>query len=226
MQTVFLRSLVFSCLLLGTTSASATAFIAPPPSIKPDLKAASQVLTTTDAETLKTGLAAVDDGNWSDVRKAEVALRDPTAKDIMTWYRARRDPAMSFDQIDSALSRLDGWPDLDEIRVRAEVEIDNSALAASDRVLWFEEHDGAKTGTGHVVYADALLQMGQDDRAIEQIRRAWHTRSLSTSEKRQILDQWGDQLTQDDHETRADFLLWTRQTSAATRLKPYVGVDW
>ena len=226
MQTVFLRSLVFSCLLIGTTSPSATAFIAPPPSIKPDLKAASQVLTTTDAETLKTGLAAVDDGNWSDVRKAEVALRDPTAKDIMTWYRARRDPAMSFDQIDNALSRLVGWPDLDDIRVRAEAEIDNSALPASERVRWFEGHDGAKTGIGHVFYANALLQLGQGERAIEQIRQAWHTRSLSASETRDILEQWGDQLTQDDHETRADFLLWTRQTSAAARLKPYVDANW
>ncbi|MEM1389677.1 MAG: lytic transglycosylase domain-containing protein [Pseudomonadota bacterium] len=223
---MFLKSFALSCVLFAILPSSAKAFIAPPPSIKPDLVAVSEVLSTTDAAILKEGLSDVDQENWFAVRQAEAALRDATARDILTWYRARRDPAMSFEQIDSALTRLTDWPDLDEIRIRAEDAINDSAIAAQARVNWFQSHGGPETGTGHLVYANALLQLGQDEQALLQIRQAWRTRSLSTSETQTILNQWGDQLTLDDHRQRADFLLWTRQTSAALRLKPYVGADW
>ncbi|MEO1642728.1 MAG: lytic transglycosylase domain-containing protein [Pseudomonadota bacterium] len=203
-----------------------SAFVAPPPSLKPDLVAASEVVNTTDAVVLRDALEAVERGDWSEVRRAEGALRDTTARDILTWYRARRDPAMSFDQIDRALTRLGGWPEMDEVRARAEEAMDRSALDAAARVAWFRGHGGAKTGAGHLAYANALAQLGQTEQALEQIRRAWHGRSLSTSETQAVLQRWGDSLTRADHERRADFLLWTRQTSAASRLKPYLSSDW
>lgn len=226
MQHMRFRLFTLTLAASATGALSASAFIAPAPSIKPELVAASEVVTTSDAAVLREGLDAVDRNNWAAVRRAESRLRDRTARDILTWYRARRDPAMSFDQVDRALTRLGGWPEMDEIRSRAEGSIANSALDASARIAWFRSHGGAKTGGGHLVYAAALSQLGQTEQAMEEVRKAWHGRSLSRSETEDVLSRWGDRLTRTDHEKRADFLLWTRQTSAASRMKPYVGADW
>lgn len=226
-----MQQMRFSILSLGlvagfTLAQPASAFIAPPPSIKPDLTAASSVINTSDAAVLRNGLEAVDRGDWGEVRRAEASVRDSTARDILTWYRARRDPAMTFDQVDRALTRLGGWPDTDEIRARAEDVIGVSSLDAPARVAWFRGHGGAKTGGGHLAYANALRQIGQSEQALQEIRKAWHGRSLSRPETQFVLSDWGDRLEQSDHEKRADFLLWTRQTSDVVAIKPYVGSDW
>ncbi|MEL6758012.1 MAG: hypothetical protein AAFP81_16395, partial [Pseudomonadota bacterium] len=74
--------------------------IAPPPNLKPQLVAASDVLATRDAALLRDGFQAVDRGDWFEVRQAESQIRDTTARDVLTWYRARRDPRMSISSKD------------------------------------------------------------------------------------------------------------------------------
>lgn len=210
---------------LGASLASA-AQLPTAPSLKPQLVAASDVLATRDAALLRDGLQAVDRGDWFEVRQAESQIRDTTARDILTWYRARRDPRMSFDEMDRALTRLGGWPDINTIRTRAEEFIDGSTLDARARVAWFELHDGARSGAGQIAYARSLEALGRDEEALEQVRAAWHGRTLTKDVSQSTYSKYQDQLTQIDHRKRADFLLWTRQTSAAARIKPLLTPDW
>ncbi|MEM1035510.1 MAG: lytic transglycosylase domain-containing protein [Pseudomonadota bacterium] len=226
MQTLSLRYFVLCVTTALILPLNALSFVAPPPSVKPQLTPASEVVNTADAALLREALEAVDRSDWFEVRRLEPVIRDRTARDILTWYRARRDPAMSFDKIDRALTRLSAWPDIGEIRTRAEESIETSALGMSARVNWFRRHGGATTGSGSLAYATALSQTGENELALEQVRRAWHGRSLSNSETQVVLQRWGSALERADHEKRADFLLWTRQTSAASQMKPYVGADW
>lgn len=197
-----------------------------PPSLKPQLVAASDVIATRDAALLRDGLQAVDRSDWFEVRQSESQIRDTTARDILTWYRARRDPRMSFDEMDRALTRLGGWPDINAIRVRSEEFIDGSTLDARARVAWFETHGGARSGAGHISYAKALESLGRSDEALTEVRAAWHGRTLTRDVSQRTYAKYKDELTQDDHRKRADFLLWTRQTSAAARLKPLLTPDW
>ena len=196
------------------------------PSLKPQLVAASDVIATRDAALLRDGLQAVDRGDWFEVRQAESLLRDTTARDVLTWYRARRDPRMSFDEMDRALTRLGGWPDINTIRTRAEDFIDGSTLDARARVAWFETHGGARSGAGYITYARALESLGRSEEALEQVRAAWHGRTLTRDVSQRTYAKYKDSLTQADHRKRADFLLWTRQTSAASRIKPLLTPDW
>ncbi|MHA7900594.1 MAG: lytic transglycosylase domain-containing protein [Henriciella sp.] len=209
-----------------SVSMPSAAQIATPPSLKPQLVAASDVLATRDAALLRDGLQAVDRSDWFEVRQSESQIRDTTARDILTWYRARRDPRMSFDDMDRALTRLGGWPDINTIRVRAEEFMDGSTLDARARVAWFETHGGARSGAGHITYAKALEALGRDEEALREVRAAWHGRTLTRDVSQRTYSKYRNQLTQADHRKRADFLLWTRQTSAAARMKPLLTPDW
>ena len=205
---------------------SSAAQVPSTPSLKPQLVAASDVIATRDAALLRDGLQAVDRSDWFEVRQAESQIRDTTARDILTWYRARRDPRISFDEMDRALTRLGGWPDINAIRVRAEEFMDGSTLDARARVAWFETHGGARSGAGHITYAKALESLGRSDEALIEVRAAWHGRTLTRDVSQRTYAKYQDKLTQEDHRKRADFLLWTRQTSAAARMKPLLTSDW
>ncbi|MCR9193794.1 MAG: lytic transglycosylase domain-containing protein [Hyphomonas sp.] len=200
--------------------------VATSPSLKPQLVAASDVISTRDAGLLRLGLQAVDRADWFEVRQAESQLRDSTAKDILTWYRARRDWRMSFDEMDRALTRLAGWPEITEIRSRAEEVMELSSLDARARVEWFENHGGARSGAGHIINARALEALGRDDEAMVEVRKAWHGRTLSKEVSQKTYARYKNKLTQDDHRKRVDFLLWTRQTTAAERMKSLLTPDW
>ncbi|MHA7858454.1 MAG: lytic transglycosylase domain-containing protein [Henriciella sp.] len=196
------------------------------PSLKPHLAAASDVISTRDAALLRDGLRAVDRSDWFEVRQAESQINDTTARDVLTWYRARRDWRMSFDEMDRALTRLGGWPETAAIRDRTEEVMELSSLDARARVAWFETHGGARTGAGLITYAKALEALGRDLEALDQVRKAWHGRTMTKEVSQKTYSKYKNQLTQADHRKRADFLLWTRQTSAAARMKPLLTPDW
>ncbi|MEL6860691.1 MAG: lytic transglycosylase domain-containing protein [Pseudomonadota bacterium] len=209
-----------------TTSLASVAQSATAPSLKPQLVAASDVIASRDAALLRDGLQAVDRADWFEVRQAESQIRDTTARDILTWYRARRDWRMSFDEMDRALTRLGGWPETAEIRARTEEVMALSTLDARARVAWFENHGGAKSGPGHIVYAKALDALGRDDEAMVEVRKAWHGRTLPKEVSQKTYSKYKNKLTQADHRKRVDFLLWTRQTTAAGRMKSLLTPDW
>lgn len=226
-----MRNRLFSLILVSLaaglgTSLSAIAQVPPTPSLKPQLVAASDVISTRDAGLLREGLQAVDRSDWFEVRQAESQIRDTTARDILTWYRARRDWRMSFDEMDRALTRLGGWPEITEIRSRAEEVMELSTLDSRARVAWFENHGGARSGAGHIIYARALESLGRDDEAMVEVRKAWHGRTLTKEMSQRTYARYKNKLTQNDHRKRVDFLLWTRQTTAAGRMKSLLTPDW
>ena len=222
-----LISLIFTSFAIGVgANQTSVAQVATAPTLKPQLVAASDVISTRDAGLLREGLQAVDRADWFEVRQSESQLRDSTAKDILTWYRARRDWRMSFDEMDRALTRLAGWPEMTEIRSRAEEVMELSTLDARARVDWFENHGGARSGAGHIIYARALEALGRDDEAMTEVRKAWHGRTLSKEVSQRTYARYKNKLTQDDHRKRVDFLLWTRQTTAAGRMKSLLTPDW
>lgn len=222
-----LISLIFTSLAASLVMSQwSVAQVAAPPSLKPQLVAASDVVSTRDAGLLRQGLQAVDRTDWFEVRQAESQLRDSTAKDILTWYRARRDWRMSFDEMDRALTRLAGWPEITEIRSRAEEVMELSSLDARARVEWFENHGGARSGAGHIINARALEALGRNEEAMVEVRKAWHGRTLSKEVSQKTYARYKNKLTQDDHRKRVDFLLWTRQTTAAERMKSLLTPDW
>ncbi|WP_169711656.1 lytic transglycosylase domain-containing protein [Henriciella litoralis] len=196
------------------------------PGLKPDLVPASSVVSTTDAAILRDAINAADSGNWTEVRRLEAQARDETVRQLIRWYRGRGDVEMSFDELSGLLRTQGDWPYMTRPQVRAEEAIADSTLSMEDRIAWFDSVGGPVSGEGRVALAEAYRATGNSAKATEVIREAWHRNTLDNETTQFVLDTYGSVLTQTDHQQRADFLLWTNQRSAASRLSPYVGSDW
>ncbi len=213
-------------LMFASTAAISNAAIPDAPSLKPSLIAASNVVSTTDAGLIRDAINAANDGKWSTVRALESQARDQTVRQLILWYRGRGDIEMSFDELSYLLRQQGDWPQMTSVQVRAEEAVAISALTYEQRIAWFDEIGGPISGNGRVALAEAYRQTGQAAKALETIKDAWHGNTLDRDTTNTVLARYGSSLTREDHEKRADFLMWTAQRTAASRLSPYLGSDW
>lgn len=217
-----LNRAVLVALCLSGTSHAATPN---PPSLKPPLVYESSVVSARDSATFNDALHASKAKDWSQLRIQLQYAQDDAVADFILWRLASGAETLAgFDTLNTALERLEGWPGLRRIRIHAEEAIAVSALSASERVGWFEANDGAISGEGMAAYAIALSQMSREKEATEIVRDAWRGTVFSRATEKDVLNRFGDKLSQNDHEARADFLLWGGRgfTGAASRLKPRV----
>jgi len=147
--------------------------------------------------------------NWSALRTYQQNARSEAISDFVLWRLVTGAEAEAgFDTLSLALTRLADWPRMSRIRGYAERALDDSSLSAAQRVDWFKANGGAVTGEGKAVYAAALSNTGQQEQAIEVIRQAWRASTMSSQTEQAVLTRYGSYLNQNDHEARANFLLW------------------
>ncbi|MFW5661877.1 MAG: lytic transglycosylase domain-containing protein [Oceanicaulis sp.] len=215
---MIIRSAALAAALLTSAAPMALADT-PVPRLKPDAPNFSEVLNDRDFAAFRRAMRAADEDDWEAVRSARADISDPVADKILLWRIATSDPRTSFAELDLAVDQLDGWPREWAIRREAEWKIEDSALSDAEIVAWFEDHDPV-TGEGRVAYGEALIDIGRVDEGRAQIRQAWRSESMRLSSQSEVLREHGDLLTQDDHAERVDFLLWSGQRTAASRLMP------
>ncbi|MBK8197091.1 MAG: transglycosylase SLT domain-containing protein [Acidobacteria bacterium] len=192
----------------------------------PAAAAPSLTARSSNALYLARALSAAERSQWTELQNLQYGAPDPVLKNVIMWKRASDGvPGMTFDELDLALTLLDGWPQTGKMRDRAEEIIELSSLDAKARIAWLEK-SGPATGDGKVALANALRETGQRARADDVIKDAWRSNSLDSDVQRLVLARYGQSLSQDDHRARVDFLLWTGQTSAAEALKPQLTADY
>lgn len=215
-----------AAILFVSSATAAAAAIPAAPNLKPELIAASNVVSTTDAGILRRALNAAAEERWSTVRSLESQARSEIVRQVIRWYRGRGDTLMSFDELSNLLRTQGDWPQMVSLQVRAEEAISLSALNSAQQIAWFEDIGGPISGAGRIALAEALRRDGRRDEALGHVREAWHGNTLDDDQTNQVLARYGSDLAPADHEMRADFLLWTAQHTAASRLQPYLGADW
>lgn len=218
---MLVRALALVCALLLPI----TAFANPAPRIKPDRPNHSQYLDDHDAEMLRAGMEAASDGDWAEVRSYRQRISDPVARNILLWRIATSDASASFFDLDLALTELEGWPQYTNIQREAEFKIGTSGLTAAFINGWFQLHPPL-SGEGKIAFGEALLAMGQREAGAEQIRDAWRSHSLRLYRQREILASHRSLLRQEDHQARADMLIWTNQYSAARGVLGELDSGW
>ncbi|MEQ9315674.1 MAG: hypothetical protein RLN72_07465, partial [Henriciella sp.] len=120
--------------MLASIAVGTSAAVPTSPSLKPDLIAASKVVSTHDAGLLRDALNAVESGSWSTVRSLEAQARDETVRQLILWYRGRGDILMSFDELNNLLQTQGDWPEMRSVQIRAEEAISLSALSSEQRI--------------------------------------------------------------------------------------------
>ena len=198
-----------------------------PPSAKPPVVYASEIVSTQDAAILRDAIRAADARDWAELRQLRRLARDEAVADFVLWKLALAgNPNVSFDTLNEAMTRLEDWPRARTIRISAEEAIAVSALTYDQRALWFEALGGPISGEGKAAYAESLIRKGEVETAYGLARDAWRNHTISSATERNLLDRYPEVLTQDDHQARMDYLLWTRQRGAANRLRRYLTADF
>ncbi len=211
---------------LSLSAISAYAASPTPPSLKPERVYTSDVTDAANAEILEKALRAAEASQWGRMRSLQNQAGDPIVRDLIRWKRASAGvPGMGFDELSSVLNDLPDWPDQTRIQKRAEEIIDESTLSPKDRIDWLEAHN-VRTGAGKIALANAWRKIGEPEKAAEIVRDVWRHHSLPRDLANTTIATYGYALSQDDHEARADFLLWTNQRTAAYRLKPKLSKGW
>ena len=202
-------------------AAAVPAFAGTPsaPSLKPPLKYAGSVVSPEDAEILRKALRAADRGDWGEARRLQYQTNDSAVKDVILWRRATQDDSMSFEELDTALTRLSAWPLQRTIRIRAESRIGVSPMDSKDKLDWLEL-SGPISGEGKVAMADAWRAIGEPAKANQYAIDAWRNNSLDYPVEQDVVARYGNIFSQEDHRARADLLLWVNQRSEASRVKP------
>ena len=224
--THMIRPFALSLFAAVAVSGAAAAGLPESPSLKPDRPYVSTATDSRNSEILHKALEAAGQYKWSEVARLQEQATDPAVRDLIMWKRASEGvPGMGFDEVNDALTRLHDWPKAGNMRARAEEIIELSTLSANERIAWLRK-SGPRTGEGKVALANALREVGMMDDAVEAVRDAWHNNSMDRALERQVLARFGGQLTQADHQARVEFLLWTNQRTAASRLKSLLSSDY
>ena len=153
---------------------------------------------------------------------------NPTLDAIVTWDRLRRDSytaanGASFIEYARFLKDHPDWPQSLVLRRAAEKLIDDS-VAAPDRIAFFKRFPPL-SALAKLRLAEALLSVGRGAEARDMARDAWDSSGLDAIAEGQLLALFEKDLRPQDHLARADRLLWSGQTTAASRLLPRVDVD-
>lgn len=221
-----IRRIAISALIAAVCGSAAASGAPSAPSLKPERVYVSEVTDAKNAELLHKAIRAYDDRNWNTLASLQRQAGDKDVKNLILWMRASNGvPGMSFDEVSYALETLPEWPLTGNMRKRAEEIIDLSTLSHKDRIAWLTK-SGPRTGLGKFNLAESYRATGQKAKAEAVIRDLWRNNSLPRDKEQAVLSRYGKTLTQDDHRARVDFLLWTNQRSAATRLKPQLSADY
>ncbi len=146
---------------------------------------------------------------------------DPVGEAVLTWRRLQQPGVRSFTEISSFLLANPGWPNEATLRRNAEAALSLDSFAP-DQTLRFFERFPPLTAAGRLRHAAALLGAGKKSEAGTAFRQAWTSGRLTAEEEMRGMALMPGVLTADDHEARADRLLWLGDTAGAARVLPMI----
>lgn len=197
----------------------------PTPRVKPappkiaSLPGASIDQRSIDA--VRLALDAANRGDWASARAAQAQAPDLGAKKLISWrITADRGRMPGFSELDAALTDLDGYPRVTDLRTRAEEQIDVAGMTPAAKIAWLEK-SGPISGGGRASLARAMIDVGRKPEGGALLRKVWREDLLTLDQQRRILSGYGPYLTPDDYVARLNLVLWMRDNASAQMLSPY-----
>ena len=180
---------------------------------------AAETLREQAPRPLASAFHAMKRGDWD--RAAELAGRDgPAAARLIEWYRLRAGRGTAA-EVTAFLKSNPHWPGLKLLRKRSEVSM---AGAPRDEIITFFRAEPPQTGRGALLFAEALLQAGEQGEAEADLVLAWRSFDLSADDHAVFVERHG-KLLKPHHEARLDMALWRGLNSDAKLMFPLVSED-
>ena len=208
----------------ATTPAGPRALPVPAPRPERGL-AAPGPLASADLRRFRAVLAAARDGKWRRALDAAAGARSALPGRLAhgLWLAAE-DAVASADDTLRFLAGHPHWPGRETIRRRLESRLQPGVSAEQVREIF--RTDPPVTGAGWLRLALARQQQGDPAGALEAARIAWRDRSLGARGEWELLAAFGPELTPEDHRTRLDDRIWSRDWASANRQLGRVPPDW
>lgn len=163
---------------------------------------------------------AMHNGRW--VQAKNLAARaGPQAIDIIEWYRLRSGRGTSS-EVMRFLTLHKDWPGLKLLRRKSESAFKN---ASKSEVIAFFQNQPAQTGTGALIYANALRLSDKTSKANATLIVAWQTLKLTENEHSRFVSRHG-KLLKPHHIARMEMALWRGAISNAKRMLALLPDDW
>ncbi|MEL6687689.1 MAG: lytic transglycosylase domain-containing protein, partial [Pseudomonadota bacterium] len=197
--------------------------VAPLPRLKPPATALSELVSDQDAQRLRRAFSEAERNDWNDFARIERTVEDPSAKALLRWLRAARDPNVPTDWITQVIHDMPGWPRMTSIRAKAEARLYEEPLSARSTLEWFRGEEPV-SGEGRIILADALYRLGDTEQADRWLKLAWRDARLTRDRQREVFQKHRSRLTRADHAARADHLIWLGRShfSKAQALLPHM----
>ena len=180
-----------------------------------------------DAEQVwfKNALKAIKAGQWKTTGRFAKRVKTPLARKYLAWaVLTQTNPISSFELINHFLQQNPEWPQRRQLLRRAE-QLIRLDLSPTEIVTWFGDRSPV-SATGRGRLAGAFLALGQQEKAVKIIRKAWIDDNFPRAEEKAFYKNFRKHLTRADHIKRLDRLLWDGKKSAARRMFPKVNKAW
>lgn len=189
--------------------------IAQLPRLKPPAPG-PRYLTRADQKELKLILEAVSNKSWRTAKNAIERISDPQAKSLGQWYYYDgRDPNVSVQDGTTFLDNHNGWPSLSRIQTHLESELTDNTSTTTIYNL-FNTRDPS-TGNGKIHFIRTLMARGDTEAAKIYARDSWASHQFTSQDETKFLSRYGQFLTQKEHITRVDNMLWRRLVTVSRR---------
>ncbi|MEM8798519.1 MAG: lytic transglycosylase domain-containing protein [Pseudomonadota bacterium] len=151
---------------------------------------------------------------------------DPLAELLVSWaYVLEQGPNARFSDLARVLNAAETFPHATLLTRRAESRMPLS-LTPEVRARWFAKHPPV-SGAGNIQKAIGLLgENPRDEVAVALLRKGWRSANFIVSVEREVIRRYGHLLRSRDHEARADFKLWYKNSYAAARVMGYARKDY
>lgn len=177
--------------------------------------------TTSDVGIYKQALRAADQGKLDEAQRIVRRAPDDLASQLILWMSLTQGGTdASWDAITGFMKRHPDWPNQAALRRNAEAKMPSDMPYAQVRE-WFEKNPPL-TLIGLGRYADALMETGSSDKAIELIRDRYINGSFGAQEERDFRQRYVGLLRPSDHAARLDQLIWADKIDEARRVMPLV----
>lgn len=176
---------------------------------------------TSEVGVYRQALRAADQGKLEEAQRLVRRAPDELGSQLILWLSLTQGGTdASWDSITGFMKRHPDWPNQTALRRNAEGRMPADMPYREVRE-WFEKNPPL-TLTGLGRYADALMETGSSDKAIELIRDRYINGSFGAQEERDFRQRYVGLLRPADHAARLDQLIWAEKVDEARRLMPLV----